>query len=118
MSPHTPIRVVTTGCVAVATTLAAAAGIFAESQVPAEPGTLATKVAALEERLESLSYAVDAMTKKVDDLLWFQRVGDVAEGEADLAPQCGVRLRGGVGALDPRRCDRVVGQHGEAGLAQ
>lgn len=36
------------------------------------------RIEALEGDLESLAYAVDKLTKKVDDLLWFQRVGDVA----------------------------------------
>ncbi|MFQ5599706.1 MAG: alpha/beta hydrolase family protein [Candidatus Krumholzibacteriia bacterium] len=56
----------------------AAAGGLAEEQdtEPVEP--LAEKVAALEEEFEDASFAVDALKKKVDDLLWFQRVGDVA----------------------------------------
>jgi dipeptidyl aminopeptidase/acylaminoacyl peptidase len=43
----------------------------AEQKVP-------ERIEALENDLESLAYAVDKLTKKVDDLLWFQRVGDVA----------------------------------------
>jgi dipeptidyl aminopeptidase/acylaminoacyl peptidase len=41
-------------------------------------GDLAARVQALEQKLERSSFAMDALRKKVDDLLWFQRVGDVA----------------------------------------
>ncbi len=40
---------------------------------------LASKVVALEAQLESASFAIDRLNKKVDDLLWFERVGEVAE---------------------------------------
>jgi dipeptidyl aminopeptidase/acylaminoacyl peptidase len=40
----------------------------------------------LEQKLESLTYDVDALTKKVDDLLWFQRVGDVADVDKVFIP--------------------------------
>ena len=36
------------------------------------------RLEALEERVESLSFTLDALTKKVDDVLWFERVGDLA----------------------------------------
>jgi dipeptidyl aminopeptidase/acylaminoacyl peptidase len=40
----------------------------------------------LERRMDDLSYAVDALGKKVDDLLWFERVGDVAEIDKVFIP--------------------------------
>lgn len=40
---------------------------------------LASRVEALETQLESASFAIDRLNKKVDDLLWFERVGEVAE---------------------------------------
>jgi dipeptidyl aminopeptidase/acylaminoacyl peptidase len=37
------------------------------------------KIEALEKKMEDLSFALDRVAKKVDDLLWLQRVGDVAD---------------------------------------
>jgi dienelactone hydrolase len=37
------------------------------------------RLEALEDKLQALDFALDHLTKKVDDLLWFERVGDVAE---------------------------------------
>ena len=37
------------------------------------------RLEALEKKLERSLFAVDALRKRVDDLLWFERVGDVAE---------------------------------------
>lgn len=37
------------------------------------------RLSALENKLERSLFAVDALRKRVDDLLWFERVGDVAE---------------------------------------
>jgi dipeptidyl aminopeptidase/acylaminoacyl peptidase len=37
------------------------------------------RLSALESKLERSLFAVDALRKRVDDLLWFERVGDVAE---------------------------------------
>lgn len=42
------------------------------------PAPLARRVADLEHELEQASFTIDKLMKKVDDLLWFQRVGDVA----------------------------------------
>jgi len=39
---------------------------------------LEARIDALEKKLESASFAMDAISKKVDDLLWFDRVGDLA----------------------------------------
>ena len=44
-----------------------------------EPSALEQRVEELEDKLETAAYAVDRLTKKVDDLLWFERVSDVAE---------------------------------------
>jgi dipeptidyl aminopeptidase/acylaminoacyl peptidase len=49
-------------------------------------GDLERKVEELERRLEATSFTLDALTKKVDDLLWFQRVGDVAEMDKVYIP--------------------------------
>ena len=37
------------------------------------------RLSALEKKLERSAFAVDALRKRVDDLLWFERVGDVAD---------------------------------------
>ena len=52
---------------------------FGEEPRPAPPGDVCEPIPALEKKIEDLSFALDAVTKKVDDLLWFERVGDVAE---------------------------------------
>jgi len=63
---------------------------FALCCVPAladEPATgLDGRVEKLEEQLEGLSFAIEALTKKVDDLLWFERVGDVADVDKVFIP--------------------------------
>ncbi len=55
-----------------------AAGARAEEAVRSD-SDLEKRISALEKSLESASYDRDALAKKVDDLLWFQRVGDVAD---------------------------------------
>ncbi len=40
---------------------------------------LLEKLDALEKHLENQDFAIDRLQKKVDDVLWFERVGDVAE---------------------------------------
>jgi dipeptidyl aminopeptidase/acylaminoacyl peptidase len=52
--------------------------LAAEESTEAEPST-DQRLEGLEQKLEGLSFAVDRLTKKVDDLLWFERVGDVAD---------------------------------------
>jgi dipeptidyl aminopeptidase/acylaminoacyl peptidase len=42
-------------------------------------GDVAGRLEALERRLEAQSFAMQRLAKKVDDVLWFDRVGDVAE---------------------------------------
>jgi dipeptidyl aminopeptidase/acylaminoacyl peptidase len=49
------------------------------AEVASEPEQLARRLDALEKRLASTSFTLDRLMKKTDDLLWFQRVGDVAE---------------------------------------
>ena len=44
-----------------------------------EPADLAERVQSLEKKLEDTSFTLDRLMKKVDDLLWFERVGDVAD---------------------------------------
>jgi dipeptidyl aminopeptidase/acylaminoacyl peptidase len=52
--------------------------LAAEESTDVEPST-DQRLESLEGTLEDLSFAVDRLTKKVDDLLWFERVGDVAD---------------------------------------
>ena len=40
----------------------------------------------MENKLERTEFALDALTKKVDDLLWIERVGDVAEVDKVFIP--------------------------------
>jgi dipeptidyl aminopeptidase/acylaminoacyl peptidase len=60
----------------VASTFAVA---FGDETKPDQPKDACIEVPALEKKIENLSFALDAVSKKVDDLLWFERVGDVAE---------------------------------------
>jgi dipeptidyl aminopeptidase/acylaminoacyl peptidase len=57
--------------------LVPSAAVRAED-APADEGVTA-RIEGLEGDLENLGFAVDKLTKMVDDLLWFQRVGDVAQ---------------------------------------
>jgi dipeptidyl aminopeptidase/acylaminoacyl peptidase len=43
-----------------------------------EHAQLAARVESLEKKLEDTSFALDRVGKRIDDLLWFERVGDVA----------------------------------------
>jgi dipeptidyl aminopeptidase/acylaminoacyl peptidase len=52
--------------------------LTAEESTEAEPSA-DQRLENLEKSLEGLSFSVDRLTKKVDDLLWFERVGDVAD---------------------------------------
>lgn len=58
--------------------LAAAPARADEAAAPARPD-LEARIAALEKQLESSAYQLDILHKKIDDVLWFERVGDVAE---------------------------------------
>lgn len=51
----------------------------------AEP-EVGRRLDALEARLEDASFAMQALEKKVDDLLWFRRVGDVSEIDKVYVP--------------------------------
>jgi dipeptidyl aminopeptidase/acylaminoacyl peptidase len=44
-----------------------------------EERDVAERVESLEKKLEDTSFTLDRLMKKVDDLLWFERVGDVAD---------------------------------------
>ncbi|MBP7147959.1 MAG: S9 family peptidase [Acidobacteria bacterium] len=46
---------------------------------PAAAPADAERLATLERKVEAQRYALDELLKKVDDVLWFERVGDVAE---------------------------------------
>ena len=47
---------------------------------------MSLQVKALERKLEGTSFTLDRLMKKTDDLLWFQRVGDVAEVDKVYLP--------------------------------
>lgn len=68
--------------------LAALAAIPAAAQEPVAeaPAGLAERLAALEQRLDRTLSALDQLAKKVDDLLWFERAGDVAEIDKVYVP--------------------------------
>ena len=51
----------------------------AAQEAPAPATDLEKRVTALEKKLDAATLERDALLKKVDDLLWFQRVGDVAD---------------------------------------
>ncbi|MCB1009656.1 MAG: S9 family peptidase [Acidobacteria bacterium] len=63
---------------------------FASSRAVADEGAAAGDVAArleaLEQRLDALQHTFDALTKKIDDVLWFERVGDVARVDKVYLP--------------------------------
>jgi dipeptidyl aminopeptidase/acylaminoacyl peptidase len=44
------------------------------------------RIEALEKKIGRLSFALDVVKKKVDDLLWFERVGDVADVDKVFIP--------------------------------
>jgi dipeptidyl aminopeptidase/acylaminoacyl peptidase len=51
-----------------------------------QPAPLARRVADLERKLEHADFAIEGLMKKVDDLLWFQRVGDAASVDKVFIP--------------------------------
>jgi len=75
---HRPIPSLLVVTLLVPAVLTTAGALRAEEPATAEP-PLEERLAAVEERLDRTLSAIDALTKKVDDLLWFERVGDVAE---------------------------------------
>lgn len=59
--------------------LAIALAAAAAAPAPAAETTLEQRLEALEKAIEDQRYAFDQVLKRVDDVLWFERVGDVAE---------------------------------------
>jgi dipeptidyl aminopeptidase/acylaminoacyl peptidase len=57
---------------------------LAPATVPA--AEIEARLEALERRLEASEHRFDALLKKIDDVLWFQRVGDVAEIDKVFLP--------------------------------
>lgn len=53
--------------------------VTAQEAAAGETDPTPQRLQALEDKLQALDFALDHLTKKVDDLLWFERVGDVAE---------------------------------------
>jgi dipeptidyl aminopeptidase/acylaminoacyl peptidase len=53
---------------------------------PAKPADVPRPLEALERQLEAQSYAIERLEKKIDDVLWFERVGDVAEVDKVYIP--------------------------------
>jgi len=58
-------------------TLGSSAPAARAADVPPAPG-LEARMADLERSIAGLEHTLDALAKKVDDVLWFERVGDVA----------------------------------------
>ncbi len=59
---------------------------FVPIALGAEGSAAAPKLDRIERKLEALSYELDALRKRVDDLLWFDRVGDVAHVDKVFIP--------------------------------
>ena len=57
----------------------ALAGGPSAAQEPRDEADLAHQVEALRRQVETQSSSLEQLQKKVDDVLWFDRVGDVAE---------------------------------------
>jgi dipeptidyl aminopeptidase/acylaminoacyl peptidase len=58
-----------------------------EEQRPVtEQAQIYQRLESLEKKMESASHELDRVLKKVDDLLWFQRVGDVADVDKVFIP--------------------------------
>jgi dipeptidyl aminopeptidase/acylaminoacyl peptidase len=49
-----------------------------EGKAGGEPPPVEKRLGSIEKQLRTLSFSVDRLTKKVDDVLWHERVGDVA----------------------------------------
>jgi dipeptidyl aminopeptidase/acylaminoacyl peptidase len=72
--------------VALAAAVLALAAAPAVAQSPPGPADLEQRLKALESRLEALDYTHDQILKSIDDVLWFQRVGDVAVVDKVFVP--------------------------------
>jgi dipeptidyl aminopeptidase/acylaminoacyl peptidase len=46
---------------------------------PPAAGSTEARIAALEQKIDATRFQLDTLLKKIDDVLWFERVGDVAE---------------------------------------
>lgn len=64
---------------AVVLLLLAPASGYSGEETACEPDPVLEKLEALERKIGNLSFVHQALRKKIDDLLWFERVGDVAE---------------------------------------
>ncbi len=65
---------------------AAPAARAAEPPPPPPCDPVGQRLDALEEKVAGLEYTLDRLLKKVDDVLWFERVGDVAEIDKVFIP--------------------------------
>ncbi len=75
------------GLVAVVLLAGAFPAALAAPPPPAPPcDPVGERLDALERRVEGLEYTLDRLLKKVDDVLWFERVGDVAEIDKVFIP--------------------------------
>ncbi|HSD27206.1 MAG TPA: alpha/beta fold hydrolase [Vicinamibacteria bacterium] len=64
-----------------------ALGLASTSDAQEAPsGDVSRQIEALQRRVEAQSYALDQLQKKIDDVLWFDRVGDVAEIDKVYVP--------------------------------
>ncbi|MCP4657487.1 MAG: S9 family peptidase, partial [bacterium] len=54
------------------------ASVLGAAEPAGNDAELGERIETLENQLSALTFALDAVAKKVDDLLWFERVGDVA----------------------------------------
>jgi dipeptidyl aminopeptidase/acylaminoacyl peptidase len=63
-------------CCALGHALVAASALYAQQEPPAGD---AREIQELRRLVESQSFALEQLQKKIDDVLWFDRVGDVAE---------------------------------------
>jgi dipeptidyl aminopeptidase/acylaminoacyl peptidase len=72
----------------VATLALGAVPAAAEPPAPADHAAddPAKRIESLEQKLEQTQFTLDAIMKKVDDILWFERVGDVAEVDKVFIP--------------------------------
>lgn len=55
------------------------ATVGAQPNADARPDAVEERLTDLEEQLDRTRYLLDALEKKIDDVLWFERAGDVAE---------------------------------------
>jgi dipeptidyl aminopeptidase/acylaminoacyl peptidase len=63
-----------------------ALGLAGPSAAQEPPVDVSRQIEALQRRVEAQSYALDQLQKKIDDVLWFDRVGDVADIDKVYVP--------------------------------